>query len=280
MKKHSQRVSFSLRPGPVFRAGLLLLLPLFFAAAEEEEDRNVRLQMYYVYENPCELCQDEADFIEFFNQVTAGVPGRPEISYSGFNLFRTGAAQQFSYYASQLGIDPSRLALPLLIIGDEYLSGEDAIREGLRELFIRQTESARNEIAVPPPANAGAGSPAGRGAASKAPLPKYPPVDPRESVLVCFVTTACENCEKARAYLERLPESINLAPDKLSPLRVIFYNLAEDGGLAAARRFFDAYQVPDKEQIVPIVFYTAGYLSGYSNIQSGALGVLATGKAL
>ncbi|MDR1636776.1 MAG: hypothetical protein LBR93_05505, partial [Treponema sp.] len=30
----------------------------------------------------------------------------------------------------------------------------------------------------------------------------------------------------------------------------------------------------------PIVFYTAGYLSGYSNIQSGALGVLATGKAL
>jgi hypothetical protein len=252
---------------------LLLLLPLFSAA---EEDRNVRLQVYYAYDNPCELCRDEAEFIEFFNQVTADVPGRPEIFYSGFNVFRTGTAQQFNYYASQSGIDVSRLPLPVLIIGDEYLAGEEAIREGLRELFIRQTESARNEIPIPPASVAGGGSEPASGASS----PQYPPVSPGESVLVCFVTTGCENCEKAKAYLGRLPESISLPQGDSSPVRVIYYNVAENEGLAAARQFFEAYQVPDNEQIVPLVFYTEGYLSGYSNIQSGTLGVLATGKAL
>jgi hypothetical protein len=281
MKKRGPKGSFyfTLSPGLFFWAALLLLPFSPFSAAAEEEDRSVRLQMYYAYENPCELCRDEADFIEFFNRVTADVPGRPEISYSGFNLFRTGPAQQFSYYASQLGIDTSRLPLPVLIIGDGYLAGEEAVREGLRELFIRQTESAHNEIALPLQAQAGAGG-GGTGAASGASLPKYPPVSSGESVLVCFVTGACENCEKAKAYLGRLPESVSLAQNKVSPVRVVSYNVAENEGLVAARQFFDAYQVPDKDQIVPIVFYTGGYFSGYANIQSGVPGVLAAGKAL
>jgi hypothetical protein len=271
MKKRGSGVSFLIcSPGPVFWAGLFLLFFSLFPAIAEEE-RNVRLQMYYAYENPCELCDDEARFVEFFNRVTADVPERPEIFYSGFNLFRTGAARQFRYYASQLGIETSGLPLPLLIIGDEYLAGEDAIREGVRELFIRQTESAHNEIAVSPAA--------GTGPAPEAPVPKYPLVNPEESVLVCFVTSACENCEKAKTYLGRLPQSVDLAQGN-SPLRVIYYNVAENEGLAAARQFFEAYQVPDKDQIVPIVFYTGGYLSGYSNIQSGAPGILAMGKAL
>ncbi|MDR1175068.1 MAG: hypothetical protein LBK83_06320 [Treponema sp.] len=276
MKKHSQKGSFG--PGPVLWAfPLLLLFPLFSAA---EEGRLVRLAVYYAYENPCELCRDEADFIEFFNRVTADVPGRPEIAYNGFNVFRLGTARQFASYASQLGIDTSRLPFPILIIGDEYLAGEEAIREGLRELFIRQAESSHNEIAVSASVNAGAGTAAGTGTASRAPLPEYPPVSPQESVLVSFVTTACENCEKAKTYLERLPESVSLGPDTLSPVRVISYNVAEDEGLAAARQFFEAYRVPDNEQIVPIVFYTSGYLSGYSNIQSDTPAVLAAGKAL
>jgi hypothetical protein len=279
MKKCGQmNFSLTFRPGPFFWTVLLLCRFSLFPAAAEEEDRHVRLQVYYAYENPCELCNDEAEFVEFFNRVTADVPGRPEIFYTGFNLFRTGAAQQFSYYASQLGIDTSRLSLPVLIIGDGYLAGEEAVREGLRELFIRQTESAHNEIAVPPKAGPASGS--GTEAASGAPVLQYPPVSPEESVLVCFVTSACENCEKAKTYLGRLPESISLAGGRLSPLRVIYYNVAENEGLAAARQFFEAYQVPDKEQLVPMVFYTGGYLSGYSNIQSGLRGILATGKAL
>ncbi|MDR0450683.1 MAG: hypothetical protein LBH26_05420 [Treponema sp.] len=261
------------------RAGFLLLLfPLFSAWGEEE--RPVRLPVYYAYENPCELCRDEADFIEFFNQATADIPGRPEVFYSGFNVFRLGTAQQFSYYASQAGVDTSSLRFPILIIGDEYLSGEDAIKEGLRELFIRQAESARNEILVPSPDGSAGAATAGAGAESGAGLPEYPALSPRDSVLVSFVTTACENCEKAKAYLGRLPESVNLFQEGPSPVRVIYYNVAENEGLAAARQFFEAYQVPDNEQIVPIVFYTEGYLSGYSNIQSGVLGVLASGKAL
>ncbi|MDR2094259.1 MAG: hypothetical protein LBP76_01920 [Treponema sp.] len=276
MNERSQwgfRLTFRL--GMFFRGALFLLQFSLFSAAAEE--RNVRLLMYYAFENPCELCRDEADFIEFFNKITADVPGRPEIFYSGFNTFRAGAARQFAYYASQLGIDTSGLPLPLLIIGDEYLAGEEAIREGLRELFIRQTESARNEIAVSVPS--GAGADARNGAASSAPVPKYPPVNPGESVLITFVTAACENCEKAKAYLGRLPQSVSLAQGD-SPVRVIYYNVAEDEGLAAARQFFAAYQVPDNEQIVPVVFYTEGYLSGYSNIQSGIPGVLSAGKAL
>jgi hypothetical protein len=246
-----------------------LLFPPFSAA---EENRTVRLQVYYGYSNPCELCHDEEEFIRLFNQATADVPGRPEIYYNGFNVFKTGMARQFDYYASRTGIDVSGLPLPVLIIGDEYLAGEESIREGLRELFIRQTESAHSEISVP-------SSPGGEPAAGASDL-QYPAVSPGESVLVCFVTSACENCEKAGAYLGRLPESINFTGGESSPVRVIYYNVAENEGLTAARQFFEAYQVPDNEQLVPLVFYTGGYLSGYANIQSGVMAVLSAGKAL
>jgi hypothetical protein len=252
---------------------ILLFFSLFSAAAQDA--RNVRLQMYYAYSNSCELCDEEAKFIEFFNEVTADVPGRPEIFYTGFNVFQTGMARRFDEQCSQLGIDRSALSLPALVIGDAYLSGEDAIREGTRDLFIRQVESAHSETAVASRRSGGGqGAPESLRGASLA----YPPVDPDASVLVCFVTTACENCEKAGAYLRRLPDSVTLV-DGVSPVKMIYYNITEDQGLAAIRRFFEAYQVPDSEQLVPIVFYAGGYLSGYANIQSGVQAVLATGKA-
>ncbi|MDR1901677.1 MAG: hypothetical protein LBQ88_05255 [Treponema sp.] len=262
------------------------ILTFFFLAIPvvngEDTGRNIRLQVYYAYSNPCELCDDEGEFISFFNEETRDFPNRPELFFSAFNVFRPGLEQSFINLCAQLGIDSSVLPLPVLIIGDEYLAGEEAINKGARDLFFRQAEAARTDVLPVESASMSVTEPAAGNSPKRggAEVLSYPPVSPGASTLICFVTTACESCEKTKAYLGRLPAGISLIDGKVSPVEVRYFNVAEGEGLAAIRQFFESYAVPKEDQIVPIVFYTGGYLSGYANIQSGVQGVLPTGKAL
>jgi hypothetical protein len=259
--------NFLLLPGLVF----------FFWAAPangEPAPRSVRLSVHFAYNNSCELCNEEGEFIVFFNEVTGDFPDRPESFFTGYNVFRAGAEQQFYDACARLGIDGRNLPLPVLIIGDGYLVGDDAIREGTRDLFFRQAEAA---ITDPVPIGTTA---AGTGNGAAAVRPAYPEVNSEASTLVFFGTIACESCEKTRDYLGRLPAEVTFGLNGASPLDIHYFNVTEPGALAAARQFFEAYAVPEEDQIVPVIFYRDGYLSGYANIQSGLPGVLYTGKAV
>jgi hypothetical protein len=255
-------------------AWIFLLGPVFEGYGEGEAGKGEPLVLYYAYNNPCELCKDAAEFYEFFNETIRDIENRPDTISGEFNVFKPSFRNRFDTICARLGIDPVDLSFPILIIGDEYLAGTGAIREGTRDLYLRQLERLRSAppVAVKP-AEAG-------GKTGAVPVPEYPPTDPDASTLVCFVTTACENCEKTKAFLEGLPRSIPLVLGGASALNLRYFNVTEAAGLAAVEQFFEAYGVPEEEQLVPIVFYTGGYLSGYGNIQTRLEGILASGKAL
>jgi hypothetical protein len=233
------------------------------------------LSIYFAWDNPCELCHDDTEFYEFFTRAINDIPDRPLIGFNAFNVFKAGDRQVFDEVCGTLGIQWASLPLPILIIGDEYLAGDEAIRRGARDLYLRQRDS-RTEIRVRP-VYSFSSQPAPR-AAAKAPR-DFPAAGPDNSVLVCFVTTACENCEKARTLLRELPPHIALADGSSSSLDIYYFNVAEKEGLPAARQFFSAYKVPDSKQLVPIVFYAGGYLAGYEEIEKNLKGVLVSGAA-
>jgi cytochrome c biogenesis protein CcdA len=233
------------------------------------------LSIYFAWENPCELCHDDAEFYEFFTRQISGIPDRPIIGFNALNIFKEGNRQVFDQLCGELDINWASLPLPIFIIGDEYLAGDEAIRNGARDLYVRQKDR-QVEIRVRP-VYSFSSQPAPQTAA-KAPR-DFPAAGPGDSVLVCFVTTACENCEKATVLLRGLPDEITLADGTSSSLDIYYFNVAEEEGLPAARQFFSAFKVPDSKQLVPVVFYAGGYLAGYEEIEKNINEVLISGAA-
>jgi sulfite exporter TauE/SafE len=265
-----------------FRLGLiffsLLGLPGLSAraggAADSPTERH--LTIHYAYSNPCELCRDDVEFLEQFNRQIRDVPDRPFIVFQGYNLFRSGPSLMFAELCKELDINREKLDYPVLIIGNEYLEGGGEIYRGARDLYLRQKEKAAVRI-KPAPAAASRPVPSG-------PLPPgapgdFPAAGPGNSTLVCFVTTACESCAKIEELLDKLPGEISIKDGSTTPLDIYYFNVVEGGGLPAVRLFFEAYGVPEEDQLTPIVFYAGGYLSGLADIQAGIEDVLVSGAA-
>jgi hypothetical protein len=239
-----------------------LLTPAPFLRARDADDVTEKyLSVYFAYENPCELCHDEADFYDFFTYEIADIPDRPIIELNAFNIFREGNRLSFDKLCGELGIAQVSLPTPVLIIGNEWLAGNEAIRRGARELYARQRD-ASVVLKVAPVYTFNQKAPA----PLKAPR-DFPVSESGDSVLAVFVTAACENCEKARALLDELPSEMILGDGSVSRIKIGYFNIAEGDGLPYARQFFRAYKVPDARQLVPIVFYAGGWLSGYEAIE-------------
>jgi hypothetical protein len=256
----------------------LLCISAAFLRAQDADAGNATdkyLFIYFAWENACEACRDDAEFYEFFTGEISDIPDRPLLGFNALNVFKEGNRRIFDELCGTLGIEGASLPLPVLIIGDEYLAGDEAIRRGARDLYLRQKDS-RAEILVRPAYLFDSQSTPQ--AEAKAPQ-DFPATGPDNSVLVCFVTTACENCEKTKAFLRELPPNITLADGSSSSPEIYYFNVAEREGLPAAWQFFISYKVPSSKQLVPIVFYAGGYLAGHEEIEKNLNGVLVSGAA-
>jgi hypothetical protein len=261
------------RTGLVYCIFALLIPALVLQAQDADSATEKYLSVHFAYENPCELCHEEADFYDFFTHEINDIPDRPLIAVNAFNIFKEGNRQSFDKLCGELGITWASLPTPILIIGDEWLAGNEAIRQGARDLYLRQKDRSV-VLRVAPVYTFNSEPPA----VLRAPR-DFPVSESGDSVLVVFVTTACENCEKTKTLLGRLPAEMILDDGSVSRIKIHYFNIAEGDGLPFARQFFRAYKVPDARQLVPIVFYSGGYLSGYESIERELDTVLRQGAA-
>jgi cytochrome c biogenesis protein CcdA len=231
------------------------------------------LTVHFAYNNPCELCRNDMEFLDFFYREIRDVPDRPSIAFQSYNLFHAEPERSFAKLCDELGIAPKELELPVLVIGNGYLNGGEKIRKGARDLYLQQKDTAAVVQAEPAPEP----SPSAQ-VSVKAPV-DFPATGPDNSTLVCFVTTACENCAKIEELLNKLPREIIMSDGRATPLDIYYFNVAERNGLPAVRLFFEAYAVPEEDQLTPIVFYSNGYFSGLEDIQKGIGEVLSSGAA-
>lgn len=109
---------------------------LVFAGCKGEE----QLTVYYVHDNPCGSCHPFEEFTEWFQKEAVPESQREKIQYRELNLFQRGGQEGFAQLCQKLGIPQEEQNPPMLIIGQEYIRGEEAIRSGGAALLQRQIE--------------------------------------------------------------------------------------------------------------------------------------------
>jgi len=80
-------------------------------------------------------------------------------------------------------------------------------------------------------------------------------------------------------FFETLPDSITIN-GQTSTINIVRYNIYEGDNLSLYIKMISTYEVPDQEQIVPIVFLTTDYLSGYDSISRELPALLESGGGL
>lgn len=203
---------------PLLSAFLLALLCL--PAAFSEDRPTVR----YFYQSVCEACDPEAEFAELFGSLAQDDIAAYDCAM--YNVLTAGGRAAYDAAAEELAIPEEERGLPLLVIGDRYYVGQNAIYEGI---------SAVEAV-------------------------EYPAED---SVIYYVYLPACAGCAKAKEILDTLPRSVSVIRDGIpveSGVTVRQVDMSRELGLA--QQLFTQYQVPEDEWMTPAVFFGSRYLLG------------------
>jgi hypothetical protein len=224
-----------------------------------------RVDMYYFYEELCQSCDGAAEFDEIAEAELDGVRDRYPYAIHRINVFLRGNQDLYREITDSLGLDRSAPELPLLIAGGRVFSGNEGIAKNLREAFLTAGEDLFVYKRVYNPGKKKTGDQL---------FDDYS-IQPDHLSLVYFYRTTCDECSKVTPFLNGLPEKI-MAGARTFPLDIIRINTRSGNNSERIAAFFEQYQVPDEDRMVPIVFLADTYLAGYEAITTGLIPCLET----
>ena len=233
----------------------LMAVPLAVHASEDEDT----LHIYFYHETSCGTCDGTTEFYEVFNAQVGDIKADYLYEVIEVNTFKAGGTERLEEHLKTLGKTRKDVSLPCVIIGTDVLSGLPEIESGIRESFLKYAKTpSATYVDLSDEENTEA-----------ADLNAFADIEvPKDSAYLCgFVTLSCHDCERAQAYYETLPESVTVE-GKEYPLVIQLFSIAEPEGIEKIRAMFEAYQVPEEDQLVPIVFYKNGYIAGAANIEA------------
>ena len=262
---------------------LLLAVPRCVRAAEEEPEP---CRIEFFYENVCASCEGDADFYKLYEEcLSAEERESLRGNVATYNVFHDSARTHYNNRREELGI-PDGTYLPVLIVGDRWVSGMDQMEALLVEA------AGETQGAEPSAGSAGAGeSSAGSAGAGESSAGNtgagessaggdrtgeaygetglsFAGIKEEEAlagelagrlaesdgpVAVLFVTEACGDCEEARG---------RLMEDQLAESVILEYNIVKDPCLEFLKCMFAEYGVPESDQKVPALFYGSGAATG------------------
>lgn len=97
--------------------------------------------------------------------------------------------------------------------------------------------------------------------------------------VIYYYRDDCEECVKLQPFVESLPQSIVIGNEEV-PLSVEACHSRKGDNGDRIRTFFELYQVPEEEQIVPFMVLGDKYLAGAENIQKDLMRMLEQGYGL
>lgn len=211
---------------------------LFIVGISRMKSVKEPLEIQYFYNNPCGSCNGEASFYEMFNQEVGDLKEQIDYHITTYNTFQDGDLKRFEKTCDTLGIDEKDRIIPMAIVGDSVLVGDQNIEEEMREAFADKESVDKDESAH----------------------------------LIYFYTQSCKDCERAKVVFS---ENDSIENNTISLMSL---DIGESATLEKLKAYFKAYKVKEKEQQVPIVFYDKGYLSGYEAIEKELPKLIEQGK--
>jgi hypothetical protein len=231
------------------------------AAVPEAADPREPVRAYFFYEELCSLCQTDQE--RFTSILREKLPLAERDQYPNafymINAYSTTGRQEYVRVTDDLGLDRSALQFPFLALGGRVFQGYDSIANNIREAYLTAAEDL---YVYGRPYN-----PRLRKTGDSL-FDDYP-VNPDHVTLVYYYRVTCPECAKVTPLIDALPETAPTAAGE-RPLDIIRINTRSGNNGERIAAFFEAWQVPDGDRVVPIVFFPDSYFAGYEAI-SGAL---------
>jgi thiol-disulfide isomerase/thioredoxin len=220
-----------------------------------------RVDMYYFYDELCELCESQVQ-AEFYDILKEKLPYEEREVYPNAihveNIFKSDGRYLYEQVTDEMGLDRSTLEPPFLLVGGRVYQGHQSISNNIEEAFLTAAEDLFVNKRVYTPAARKTGEHLFDDYAIKA----------DHVTMVYFYRITCPECAKVTPIVNELPDTIK-ANGKQLPLDIIRINTRGGNNGERVTAFFDAYQVPDEDRMVPIIFFSGSYLAGLEQISAG-----------
>jgi hypothetical protein len=219
-----------------------------------------KINAYFFFEELCGLCHEDED--EFMSILKEKLPLAEREQYPNdfqlINIFDTSGRQVYTRVTDELGIDRGMLQTPFLVLGGRVFQGYDNISNNIREAYLTAAEDL---YVYRRPYN-----PLTRKTGDKL-FDDYS-VNPDHVTVVYLYRITCPECAQVTPIINSLQETV-LVNGKAQALDIIRINTRSGNNSERVAAFFEAWQVPDKDRMVPIVFFSDSYLAGIDAISSG-----------
>ncbi|MCL2420391.1 MAG: hypothetical protein FWD03_00905 [Defluviitaleaceae bacterium] len=252
------------------RLGLVtaLLLALLFVACGPAEAPPAPdplpevVEMFFIYEELCASCDGTEAFYRIVReQLGGGISETHPYAIITINTFNSGGQQRFEELSyNLLAMDASALRLPVLIVNGQALQGLDEIAAGLREAYLTAGDDLFVHQRIFNPRYQRTGDE----------LFADFPINPDSLTLVYFYRLVCFACTEIEPLIDGLPETVEI-DGRQAAVDVIKINIRSGNNIDRVLAFFDTYQVPDEDRMVPIIFTASGYYAGPEDITEAIL---------
>lgn len=208
----------------------------------------------YYYEEVCASCDGTKEFFELYNRAISSEDKKLfQSEISTYNVFMDSCREQYEEVKRELEI-PSEISLPVLVIGDQWISGHENMEAQIRDILVgdRTAETVIIEetgITVESTKTDSANEEFWSNLETKIKNAQMP-------VVLLFSTNGCEDCNSVKTWFSAQEMS----------LQILEYNIIEEECLDELKAVFRQYQVPEEKQKVPAVFYGDQYLIGKEEI--------------
>ncbi len=233
---------------------ILVMVSLFTLCFPVKVKAEESTTLYYFYEEVCATCDGTKEFYELYNRVISSEEKQQvQAEIITYNVFMESCKETYAQMREELQI-PDGTNLPVVIVNDQWISGETAIEEQLHDVLIEQASAAHTQEIEETKENADTETAASDWLENLAKEVEKS----AEPVLLLFTTNACEDCEAVKAWVEQQGASLECA--------ILEYNIIEENCLDALKVIFQEYEVPEDAQKVPAAFFGDQYLTKKDDI--------------
>jgi len=226
------------------------------------------ITFHYFYDIDCESCTSDEEFVTIVHNTIGDIDDLYPYVINEVNVFQPRGTAAFEQLTDQIGLSRENLQFPLLIVDSKIFQGLETIERNLREAYLTAGEDIFiNQYVYWPSRD------------KDTPLFERYTATSDHATIVYYYRTVCPECAEVEPFIAALPDTILTDGQEVS-LDVVRINTRSGNNNKRIAAFFEAWQVPEADQSVPIVFLKDEYLCGKDAILGELYGRIEAGGGL
>ncbi len=212
--------------------------------AEENNDENV-VDLHYFYDNPCASCDDEKEIFQIASEEI--IDSEVEYRIKTYNIFEVHDYETYLTLLAEYGIKDTSQDVPLLLVNGTILSGTEVIRSRINEQLLVASEEKEKKVDV-----------ILDNQLDEEMLFSHIDIDSNKNTGLYFYRISCPDCQAVEEQINQV---------EADELELLKFNTRSGRNGDRIRLLFEQYQVPEEDQVVPIIFFADTYLAGEEDIK-------------